>query len=110
MATFKSFLLSEMKDLRKYLELTMDVDQLSNLLSRIETLRYQNNEFNLIYYLFTASKRSIRIYMKLREYIIKESSFDKNKFLAISTHNPAKYAEKNHYFDKVFLSRKKKDW
>ena len=51
--------------------MTMDLDQLSTLLSRIELLRHNNNEFNLCYYLFTASKRSIRIYLKLRTEILK---------------------------------------
>lgn len=71
MSIFKSFLLSELKDLREYLRMAVDVDQLSELLSKIDVLRFKSLEFTLIYYLFTATKRSIRIFLKLREGIIK---------------------------------------
>lgn len=32
------------------------------------------------------------------------------QFNPISTHNPAKYTAKYHYLDKIFVSRKKKQW
>lgn len=70
-AVLKSFLLSEVKDLREYLRLTMDVDQLSQILSRMEVLRFKSREFNLLFYLFTATKRGIRIFIKLRDEIIR---------------------------------------
>lgn len=48
--------------------------------------------------------------MKLREEIIKESTFSVTQYSPISTHNPAKYTAKYHYLDKIMLSRKKKQW
>jgi transposase len=90
--------------------MTVDIDQLSQILSKIDILRFKSIEFNMIYYLFTATKRSIRIFLKLREDIIKESTFSTTKYNPISTHNAAKYVEKYHYLDKITLSRKKKQW
>jgi transposase len=107
---FRSFLLSEVRDLREYLRLTTDVDQLSQLLSRIEILRFKSPELNLVYYLFTSSKRSIRIYVKLREEIVKECTFTPVQYLPISTHNSAKYQEKYHFLDGLRLSRKRRQW
>ena len=64
------------------------------MLSHIGVLSKNSEEFNLIYYLFTAGKRNIRLFIKLRDEILKEVSIDKNSFLPISTHNPSKYVEK----------------
>jgi hypothetical protein len=74
------------------------------ILSKIEILRFKNSEFNLIYYLFTTGRKSIRIYLKLRDEILKTNTFEKNRFLPISTHNQAKYAEKYIYLDAILLS------
>lgn len=90
--------------------MTVDIDHLSQLLSKIDVLRFKSSEFNLIYYLFTSTKRSIRIFLKLREEIIKESTFSSTKYNPISTHNAAKYEEKYYYLDKILVSRKKKEW
>jgi hypothetical protein len=35
---------------------------------------------------------------------------DKNSFLPISTHNPAKYTQKEWYLGELKVSRKKKQW
>ena len=109
-AVLKSFLLSEVKDLREYLRLTMDVDQLSQILSRMEVLRFKSREFNLLFYLFTATKRGIRIFIKLRDEIIRQNCFTPVQYMPISTHNSAKYQQRYHYMDRVMLSRKKKQW
>jgi hypothetical protein len=57
----------------------------------------------LIYYLFTTGRKSIRLYLKLREEILKTSTFEKNQFLPISTHNKAKYVDKYTYLDSVII-------
>lgn len=55
-------------------------------------MRFRSQEYNLIYYLFTSGRKSMRIYLKLREAIVKTNSFEKEQFLPISIHNKAKYA------------------
>ena len=71
------------------------------MLSRVEVLRFKSSEFNLIYYLFTMGRRSIRLYLKLREELLKEGSMDKIMSMPISTHNSAKYVEKYLYLDRI---------
>ena len=83
--------------------MTIDIDQLSTVLSKIEILRFKSAEFNLVYYLFTTGRKSIRLFLKLREEIIKTNTFERNRFLPISTHNQAKYVEKYAYLDSVQL-------
>ena len=60
--------------------------------------------------MFIASKRSIRIYLKLREVIVKEHAHSPVQYMPISIHNSAKYKERYHYIDKIPISRKKKQW
>ena len=110
MSIFKEYLGSEIKDFREYLRLTVDVDLLGQMLSRIEVLRFKSAEWNLIYYLFTATKRSIRIFSKLREDVVRKNSIVPQQYMPISTHNSAKYKERYHYLDRVMVSRKRKEW
>lgn len=53
----------------------MDIDQLSAMLSKIDILRLKSPEFNLIYYLLTNGRKSIRLFLKLREEIVKTNTF-----------------------------------
>ena len=103
LALMRSFLLSEYKDFREYLRLSVEVDQLSAILSRVEVLRFKSAEFNLVYYLFTMGRRSIRLYLKLREEVLKEGGGEPIRNMPISTHNSAKYTEKYPYLDRVAL-------
>ena len=68
---FKSFIMSQIQDFRDYLAIKIELKKLNVLLNRIRVLSQSPGQFNLIYYLFTASKRSIRLFIKLRGEILK---------------------------------------
>ena len=94
---FRQFMQSSHKNLCQFLRLTTDISTLSFLLSKIEILRLKNSQFNLLYYLFIAGRKSIRLYLKLREEIIRLNTFQKGQYLPISIHNKSKYAEIKKY-------------
>lgn len=95
-----------MRDFREYLRLAVDIDQLSHTLSRIEGLRFNSPEFNLVFYLHTASRRAIRMFLRLREEVVRSCCFSPEQYLPVSTHNSAKYAQKYAYLDSIQLGRK----
>lgn len=103
---FRQFMQSSHKNLCQFLRLTTDISTLSFLLSKIEILRLKNSEFNLLYYLFIAGRKSIRLYLKLREEIIRLNTFQKGQYLPISIHNKSKYAEKYVFLDSVVINAK----